>query len=155
MSSSCKRLTRKKTTKTTFLSRCPMKNRHYIDDPNLPELPLFKQGATREEQVQDMVGFVEDFKAYARGSDPVTSHEAAEKIKDGLPSLEAQVLRSIKASAEGKNICEVETDTGIPIQTCSPRLAPLRRKGLIADSGERRPGGTGRNQIVWKAQTNE
>tara|TARA_Y100001963_G_C6477854_1_gene307568 strand:+ start:117 stop:515 length:399 start_codon:yes stop_codon:yes gene_type:complete len=129
------------------------KNRHYIDDPNLPELPLFQQGAPREEQIQDMVDFVEDFKAYARNNDPVTSHEAAEKIQEGLPSLEAQVLKSIRASgSKGQNSYEVEIATGIPNQTCTPRLAPLRRKGLIVDSGERRPGGTGRNQIVWKAE---
>jgi hypothetical protein len=50
------------------------------------------------------------------------------------------------------NAWEIESTTNIPNQTCTPRLAPLRRKGLIVDSGERRPGSTGKKQIVWKGK---
>ena len=34
--------------------------------------------------------------------------------------------------------------------TVSPRFAPLKRKGLVYDSGERRKGLSGRPAIVWK-----
>jgi len=124
----------------------------YFDDPNLPELPLFKEGASRDDQAKTMGRFAEDFQAHARSSDPKTSHQAAEDVKSKLPGLEARVLLSIRSAGDdGRNIFEVVTETGIPVQTCSPRLAPLRRKGLIADSGVRRPGGTGKAQIVWRA----
>ena len=117
-------------------------------------LPLFKPGAPRKEQIKDMVGFVKQkAEAYARRTDPDTSHKAARHVQGHLPSLEQEVLRSINSSGEaGQTIAEVERKTGIPIQTCSPRLAPLRRKGFIYDSGERRAGNTSRKQIVWKAK---
>ncbi len=92
------------------------------------------------------------FKAHARNSDPKTAHDAAEGVREHLPMLEGKVLEAIEATPDGMNIYEIEQTTGIPIQTCSPRLAPLRRKGFIVDSGERRPGGTGKKQIVWKGK---
>ena len=114
-------------------------------------LPLFRAG--RDNQIEDMVGFVKQTTAYARRTDPDTSHEAARHVEGCLPSLEQEVFRSITSSGDdGQTIAEVERKTGIPIQTCSPRLAPLRRKGFIYDSGERRLGNTNRKQIVWKAK---
>jgi len=92
-------------------------------------------------------------RAFARNSDPLTSHEAADGVTEHLPLLEGKVFKAIASNGStGMNIHEVEASTGIPIQTCSPRLAPLRRKGFILDSGYRRPGGTGRKQIVWIAK---
>ncbi len=93
-----------------------------------------------------------DFKAYARGTDPETSHQAAEGITPHLAVLESKVLKPIISSGEkGMNSYEVELATGLPNESCTPRFAPLRRKKFIFDSGMRRPGKTGRNQIVWKA----
>jgi len=117
-------------------------------------LPLFKPGAPRIKQIGDMVGFVKQTtEAYARRTDPNTSHEAARHVEGHLTFLEQEVFRSINSSGEaGQTIAEVERKTGIAIQTCSPRLAPLRRKGFIYDSGERRVGNTNRKQIVWKAK---
>ena len=92
------------------------------------------------------------FKAHARNTDPHTSHEAAEGVRGQLPLLEGKVLEAIESSPTGMNAWEIESTTNIPNQTCTPRLAPLRRKGLIVDSGERRPGSTGKKQIVWKGK---
>jgi len=81
-------------------------------------------------------GEQQEFAAFARNTDPETSHNAANEITKDLPRYESQVLKSIKSGGLiGKTIAEVERDTGIPIQTCSPRLAPLRRKNHIIDSG--------------------
>lgn len=37
------------------------------------------------------------------------------------------------------------------LQSITPRIAPLRRKGLIYDSGIRKRGESGRPRIVWAA----
>ena len=95
-----------------------------------------------------------DFTTYqpVRSTDPETSFEAAHAIMDSLPHLEGLVLDAIKQQgSNGATIWEVINLTSIENQTCSPRFAPLRRKGLIEDAGERRKGGTNRKQIVWVA----
>jgi biotin operon repressor len=128
------------------------KDRFYKDDPSLPKLPLFDQAASRDDQAKQMGRFAGEFKAFAKRSDPETSHVAAKKIKKDLPKLEHLVLQSIRQSGDrGMTGDELAEDTNIFRHTCCPRLAPLKRKGLIVDSGERRPGNTGKKQIVWRA----
>jgi len=88
-----------------------------------------------------------------RSTDPDTSFESAHEIMPKLGYLESMVFSSIaRCGEDGATIHEVECDTKIPIQTCSPRLAPLRRKGFIYDSGKRRKGRSNRKQIVWRAK---
>lgn len=117
-----------------------------------PPMPLFQQGKSRDDQAKDIGIFTDEFKAHARGSDPQTSHNAANGIQEKLPRLESLVLKAITScQSKGMNSYEIELATGLPNETCTPRLAPLRRKGLIFDSGIKRPGKSGRNQIVWVA----
>lgn len=89
--------------------------------------------------------------AYARRTDPSTSHIAARSLDDELPRLELVVLKAVRKTARGATSHELEKSTGLSLVTISPRLRPLQRKGLIVDSGERRKGASGRPSIVWKA----
>lgn len=86
----------------------------------------------------------------ARNSDPVTSHQAAASVD--ATALEEQVGIVVRARAQyGATSYEVQSILGLSHQSVSPRFAPLKRKGVIRDSGRKRPGGAGRSQIVWVA----
>jgi len=116
------------------------------------DTPPFKPGATRKEQIQDMVGFVKQAtEAYAKRSDPETAHIAAQYVREELPQLEQVVLTAfMDAGGDGLTGDELSRATGIFRHTCCPRIAPLCRKGFIVDSGERRTGRSNRKQVVWK-----
>ena len=88
----------------------------------------------------------------AKSSDPDTSFDSAHEIMGKLSYLESMVFSSIaRCGEDGATAFQVQSDTGLANETCTPRLAPLRRKGLIVDSGKRRKGKSNRNQIVWRA----
>lgn len=92
--------------------------------------------------------------ALARRSDPDTAHDAARSL-DGAPvtSLEEICLAAIiAADKHGLTSHELAAATRLELVTVSPRLRPLANKGLIADSGRRRPGDSGRLSIVWVAR---
>ena len=94
--------------------------------------------------------FGTDPKEMARTADPDTSHEAAEKVDSA--KLERLVFEVIARNPNGMISDEVMRhfpDHGV--QTISPRFAPLIRKGLIEDTGERRKAASGRSQRVMKA----
>lgn len=83
----------------------------------------------------------------ARRTDPSTSHEAARKVKVG--ALQLIVLRELRDSDGGLTIKELKISSSTPMESISPRFAPLRMKGLIMDTGERRQNPGGRKGIVW------
>lgn len=90
--------------------------------------------------------------AYARRSDPETSHDAADDLRGKKANhLEQIVLGAIREAGErGLTNHEIVAKTGLTWNCCSPRTRPLCRKGFIIDSGERRPGPTGKMCAVWK-----
>jgi hypothetical protein len=93
----------------------------------------------------------DDLFAYARRTDPATSHEAASSMKATLPQLEAAVLAAVRrAGRNGRTLDELIDDTGIEKVTLSPRLRPLCDKGLVIEHGKRL-GRSHRHQIVWLA----
>lgn len=99
----------------------------------------------RDEEYGDL------FAAFARKTDPETSHEAAEHVRRELANrLETTVLEALKAHPNGLTSHGLVKVTGIEWNTITPRIAPLRRKGLVCDSGKRREGPTDRLCIVWK-----
>lgn len=61
-----------------------------------------------------------------------------------------QLLELLKT--EPRSYWELELATGWRAQTIGARLVELRTKGLIEDSGERHPTGSGRPAIVWRAR---
>jgi hypothetical protein len=86
--------------------------------------------------------------AHARSSDPGTSHAAAASVR--ATDLESRVLNAIRNCPKGATSSELESLTKLTNQSLTPRFAPMRRKGLIYDSGEKRKGESGRMQIVWR-----
>lgn len=86
-------------------------------------------------------------KFMVRASDPITSIEAAEKIDS--TKLESMVYEVIAKYPNGCISDEVLAHfPGHGHQTITPRFAPLIRKGLIEDTGEKRQGKSGRFQRV-------
>lgn len=85
--------------------------------------------------------------ALARHSDPLTSHAAAAAVD--LPALEAAVFGALKAHGPMTSF-EIAELLRLSLVTVSPRLAPLRDKGLVRDSGVRRAGEGRRARTVWE-----
>ena len=84
-------------------------------------------------------------RAYARTSDPITSHDAAASVP--VARLELLVLCTIYEYGP-LTWDEIGEKTGVRLGSISPRLKPLFTKGLIDERG-RRPGTSGHSQIVW------
>ena len=90
--------------------------------------------------------------AYARATDPDTSHLSAEHVRGELATkLEAIVLSALREHPNGLTNHGLVRVTGVVWNTITPRIASLKRKSLVYDSGERREGPTNRTCIVWKA----
>jgi DNA-binding MarR family transcriptional regulator len=89
--------------------------------------------------------------AFARGSDPDTSHQAAEHVQRHTATrLERLALAAVRANPAGLTNHEIAAVTGVVWNTITPRMKPLERKGLVYDSGLRRKGPTNRPCIVWR-----
>ena len=82
-----------------------------------------------------------------RANDPETSKEAAKDVS----RLEGEVYAALKTRPSTTE--EIAAIMGRPLQSITPRIAPLRRKGFIFDTGVRRPGRSGRSRIVFAATT--
>lgn len=83
------------------------------------------------------------FKAFARRTDPDTSHQAAVSVD--VQRAEKQVLcclRSLGGKAINNEIAEF---LGVRVNASSPRMKPLEKKGLVRRTDERR-----NRQIVWQ-----
>jgi len=86
----------------------------------------------------------------ARATDPETAKEAAESVDPSR--LEKIVLDVIKSFPDGCISQDVEHMLAeYRASSITPRYRPLMKKGLIVDTGEKRPGFSGRNQRVMKA----
>ena len=77
-----------------------------------------------------------------------TSLRAYESVNYGEYPLKDRVLLSIWAS-EGLICEEVEGELGARHQSASACINNLVKKGLVEDSGERRPTSSGRDAMVW------
>lgn len=110
-----------------------MVSAHDTQTPDLFSVPIF---GTHPEKM-------------ARNSDPDTSQEAAEKVDSAkLEKMVYEVICMYPFGCTSDQIMKHFPKHGV--QTISPRYAPLIRKGLIYDTGERRPGNLGRQQRVLK-----
>lgn len=68
--------------------------------------------------------------AFARHTDPQTSHDAAERTI--APGLEPLILAVLKKGPATMQDCAARL--GVQLVSVSPRFAQLRRKGQIVDS---------------------
>lgn len=85
-----------------------------------------------------------------RGVD--TSIAAADDLAPKLGKLQHMALRAIRqAGWLGLTADELAARLGMSRWSIQPRTSELKRKGLIRDSGERRPNATGKQAIVWIA----
>jgi predicted transcriptional regulator len=80
----------------------------------------------------------------ARRTDPGTSHAAARRIASSATRLERVVVEELRAAGP-LTAHEIAQRVNLPLVTISPRLAPLVRSGVVADSGERRE-----RRTVWR-----
>ena len=81
----------------------------------------------------------------ARATDPETSHQAAHAVDSA--GWEEKVYCALLSMGLGGGTIKEVTHRYFGMQhilTTSPRFAPLRRKGLIFDTGQRRE-----RRIVW------
>tara|TARA_R100001244_G_scaffold786_3_gene1494 strand:+ start:8107 stop:8505 length:399 start_codon:yes stop_codon:yes gene_type:complete len=94
--------------------------------------------------------------AYARRTDPETSHAAAAAM-EGTPAagLQTAILAALvrfgpMTALEIENAVR-QTLPDVDSNTITPRLAPMRRAGLIERTGIKRPGRTTRGQFELRA----
>lgn len=100
----------------------------------------------------DLFGNESPAEAYARHTDPRTSHEAAEAVN--ASKLEAAVLAALRENGPMTTV-EASLKSGIPLWSLSPRMAPLERKSLIERAGTKmsvNSSGRQRSMTVWKAK---
>lgn len=95
--------------------------------------------------------------ALARQTDPDTSHEAAASLGGTLCAKLARrvyaVIRSYgEAGCISDDLLKHPSLSDLTYGTITPRYAQLMRKGLVADTGKRRMGVSGRNQRVMVAK---
>jgi hypothetical protein len=91
--------------------------------------------------------------ALARNSDPDTSHEAADH---DMSAMEASVYEVI--FSYGKMGCisdQVLSHFPDQQQSVCPRYKKLLNKKLVIDTGERRPGKSGKRQRVMRASIHD
>lgn len=82
----------------------------------------------------------------ARSTDPETSHDAAKLID--ASRLEMIVLEEFRGAKKGLTADELAKRLpGLPLNTITPRIAPLVRKGYLMPTG-RRKASSGRSQRV-------
>lgn len=79
-----------------------------------------------------------------------TSLEAYAAVKPHLNDLQQEVLLAIKgAGLNGLTPFEAINQTGMHDYTLRPRITELKKKGVITDTGRRRPNVRGRNEVVY------
>mgnify|MGYP001066131630 CR=1 FL=1 len=79
-----------------------------------------------------------------------TERAAARRVSPQTASQRSRVLAVIaEAGTEGLTDDEGETATGLRPQSYTPRRGELAKSNVIADSGRRRPTGSGALAIVW------
>lgn len=84
--------------------------------------------------------------AFARTSDPATSHEAAATCK--AAKLEALAVATLGRTPHALTTLEMADLNGLNRDSFSPRMSPLRKKGLVMKCGRRPTTGT-HTAIAW------
>lgn len=82
--------------------------------------------------MKDLFGDEPVGEAYARRTDPDTSHAAAKSMEAKVSALELLVAETVRASGErGMIVQEVCDELSLEHQTISPRMRPLINKRII------------------------
>jgi len=87
-------------------------------------------------------------KAYARNTDPGTSHEAAAKVTPKLRKLQQEVLDIFQRHRRLTDL-DLQEVTYTAGSTYRTRRSELVKMGLLRNSGDRKHQ-AGANRIVWE-----
>lgn len=89
--------------------------------------------------------------ALARSTDPTTSHQAAFEFDPNVTAIEKRILDELGTFGRGGMTTHaLAAVLGLELVTVSPRMKPLRVKGLVRDSGRRSESLSGRKRIIWE-----
>jgi predicted ArsR family transcriptional regulator len=83
-----------------------------------------------------------------RKSDPDTSKAAGEAAREFLGEHERLILEALAAGPGTKD--ELAGRCGLSEQQVARRMAGLKRRGLVVDTGERRASASGCAERVWR-----
>jgi len=79
-----------------------------------------------------------------------TSNAAAKSMEPHLERCERMVMDCVRGwGDDGLTTDMIEMMTGLPHQNCSARVYSLVKRGLLRDTGQRRPTRTGRMARVY------
>ena len=99
----------------------------------------------------EIADFGTDPKLLVRRDDPDTSHAAAQAVKSG--ELEKLVYETIKQFSNGCTQDDVlALNPTKPYSSITARFRALLDKGFIEDTGERKPGLSGKLQRIVKVK---
>jgi predicted ArsR family transcriptional regulator len=87
--------------------------------------------------------------AHRRRSDPDTSRAAARSMVGSVDSLLQRIVQAFRDRGPMTRT-EVAAIVGLSDYQASKRISDLKNVAAIVDTGERRPGPSGRAQIVWR-----
>jgi len=91
--------------------------------------------------------------AKARNTDPQTSHEAADSVKD-ITATQEYVLKALRKPRNDSELVEafrsLRTAPRASESGIRSRRSELVNLGLVVDSGRRIKTPAGRNSIVWE-----
>jgi hypothetical protein len=99
---------------------------------------------------QPELNFGTQARKLVRRDDPDTSHDAAKSVDTSR--LEAMVYDAIKTFGETGCISDQIRDAfpNMPYSSVTARYKALMDKGMIVDTGKRKPGKSGRGQRVMR-----
>ncbi len=86
----------------------------------------------------------------ARITDPMTSHQAAERAQKFAPAQHARIQVALEMLGRPAGAHEIAEVAGLTqVQVCK-RLPEMQRAGLVEPTGETRPTGWGGSERVWR-----
>src|SRR5262245_38585805 len=85
----------------------------------------------------------------ARKRDPLTSFQAAEQIGQHVSPLQAAILGCLEEHGP-QTTEELSERLGIKLVTISPRMKPMKGKGLVKEAGTK-ANSSGCRAILWEA----
>ena len=98
--------------------------------------------------LQEIQGDLFDHIPAVRFNDPDTSHKAADDINVRVGTQRYKILSAFGFGG-AMTADEAQEASGVPVRSCYwKRVSELRSIGLISDTGVRRMGSSGSDQIV-------
>lgn len=91
-----------------------------------------------------------DPRRLARASDPITSHEAARRVREFAKGHALIILECLRTHGD-LTVDEIAKRTTLLAHQINKRTKELQDAGLIITTGETRLSASGRNERVWRA----